>query len=102
MSAYEGNNAPTSVTNTATSASSTAAIDANGSSGTPRRFYFSVKGADVHILFGTSAVAAASTSNGAYLPAGAVMPFDLDDNSRYFRVIATSTVSGSCVSWWAS
>lgn len=93
--------APTSATNTATTNGvSTSAIDVLGSSGTPTWFNFSIKGADVHILFGpTGSLTAATTSNALYLPAGIVIPFYIDDNTRYFRAIATSAVTGQCVSW---
>ena len=89
--------APTSVHSEATSGSSTTAYDITGGAGLTGFFDFSVKGADVHILFGISTVSAATTSNGMYIPAGATRTYWINDNSRYCRIIATSTVSGQAV-----
>lgn len=88
---------PTVVTNTATTTSSTAAIDVLGTA-SPSYYNFSVKGSPVHILFGPSAVAAATTSNAFYMPADTMLPFFINADTRYFRVIATSTVTGQAVS----
>ncbi len=89
---------PTASTSTATSAASTAAVDITGSDTVGGFYDFSVKGADVHILFGKSDVAAATTSNAFYLSAGSRVSYWIDPaNARYFRAIATSTVSGQAI-----
>ena len=90
--------APTSATNTATSASSTSAIDITSDANASGWYDFSIKGADVHIIFGNSSVAAATTGNGLYLPAGISNMYYITPQTRYYRAIATSTVSGQVVS----
>jgi hypothetical protein len=88
--------APTTTTSTATSVVSSAAIDVLGAA-MAGEFYFSVVGADVYVIFGsTSALAAASSSNGFPLTAGSREPYMVDSNRRYMRVIAQSG-SGSIV-----
>ena len=89
--------APSSVTATVTSGVSTAAVDALGANAVGGFFDFSVKGADVHILFGNASVAAATTSNAMYVPAGAVRTYYLTQDTRYFRVLATAIVVGQAV-----
>lgn len=80
---------PTSVTNTTTSAASTAAISlGNDSSG--GWYTFSVKTSDLHILFGNSTVAAATTSNALYLPVGAVKDWFIPPGITHFRAIASA------------
>lgn len=100
MSDYIGSariKAPSSVTATPTSGTSTTAIDALGGNDRVGFYDFSVKGADVHILFGNANVAAATTSNAMYIPAGTIKTYWLTADTRYFRVIATSTVTGQAV-----
>lgn len=86
--------APTSVTTTATTLASTAAVDVLGATAAPGLYTFIVKGSDVHIIFGNSAVAAATTTNGAYWTAGTREDIYITADTRYFRVIATTTVAG--------
>lgn len=87
---------PTSATNTVTSSSSTAAVAIGGNGW----YTFSVKTSDVHILFGSSAVAAASTSNALYLPAGTVKDWYIPpDGTTHFRVIAAAA---GLLSWTRS
>lgn len=91
--------APTSATNTATTNGvSTDATPVTGDANASGWYCFAVKGADVHIIFGNSSVAAATTSNGLYLPAGIVQMYYITPQTRYYRAIATSTVSGQVVS----
>jgi hypothetical protein len=95
---YENIFAPTSSHSEPTSGASTAAYDITGGSSGNGIYNFAVKGADVHILFGaTSSMDAATTSNGFYLAAGTIIPWRIDDNRRYCRMIATTTVSGQAV-----
>lgn len=89
--------APTSSTSLATSTSSTAATDILGSDTASGFYDFSVKGADVHWIFGRSAVAAVTTSNGFYVSAGSRITYYIDVDTRYIRAIATSTVAGQAI-----
>ncbi len=92
---------PTAVTTTATTLASTAAVQITPA-GVPGLFTFIAKGSDVHVLFGGSDVAAATTSNGAYISAGSHFDFFITDAARYFRVIATDTVSGQSFQFYRS
>lgn len=89
---------PTAVTNTVTSAASTAATSL-GNDSTGGWYTFSVKTSDVHILFGNSLVAAASTSNALYLPAGTVKDWYIPVGVTHFRVIAAAA---GLLSWTRS
>jgi hypothetical protein len=90
---------PTSSTSTATTSGvSTAAVDITGAVDSAGFYDFSIKGADVHILFGKSTVAAATTSNGFYLSAGSRVSYWIDPTvARYFTAIATSAVAGQAI-----
>ena len=96
--------APTSVTSTPTTTGSTTAIDLLADGGPPGYFNFAIKGADVHMyMSNVSTMADATTSNAMYHPAGAFnVPYYIDENTRYFKAIATSTVSGQAITWCRS
>lgn len=95
MSSFASQNArilaPLSPTRTALSTSSTAAVSA-GNAGEVICF---LSDADVHIVFGTSAVAAADTDS-IKLRAGVIYPFTLDASRTHFRAILAS---GSSEMW---
>lgn len=86
--------APTSATNTACTSTSTAAIAVGG----PATFRFVALTVDIWILFGTSAVAAATTSNALVIPAGSWMDIRCGETQNgYFRAI-TASAAGT-LSW---
>jgi hypothetical protein len=87
---------PTSVTNTATSTSSTAAISL-GQNDAGGWYSFVAKTADGHILFGRSDVAAATTANALYMAIGARYDYYIPVGyATHFRFIASAT---GVISW---
>jgi hypothetical protein len=87
--------APVATTTIATSVVSSAAQDALADGAALGWVTFSVLGADAWLIFGSSAVAAATAGAGGNafpLSAGSREPYYLNSATKYFRVI---TASGS-------